>query len=113
MAHSLSFLMSEDAAVARAKRTKDCGFVVHLEIAPSTDAPMTELDATDVHHARAIARDWLVHGRCVSVGIRKRRASGILVGGVEILDASDFEDDLAEQTQKNLNRVMSTYGLTF
>lgn len=111
MAYSLSFLMSADAAVARAKRTKDHGYVVHLEVAPYTDAPMTELDATDVHHARAIARDWLVNGRCHSVGIRQRSKSGCLVDGVEILDASDFEDDLAEITQRNLNRTMSQYGL--
>ena len=113
MAHSLSFLMSEDAAVSRAKRNTDHGYVVHLEIDAFTRANMIELDATDVHHARAIARDWLMNGRCLTAGIRERRPSGILVGGVEILDVSDFEDDLAEQTQNNLNRVMSSYGLTF
>lgn len=113
MAHSLSFLMSEDAAVSRAKRNKDHGYVVHLEIDAFMDANMIELDATDVHHARAIARDWLVNGRCISAGIRERKPSGVLVGGVDIFDLSDFEDELAEQTQNNLNRVMSNYGLTF
>ena len=111
MAYSLSFLMSADAAVARAKRTKDHGYVVHVEVAPYTDAPMNELDAKDVHHARAIARDWLVHGRCVSAGIRERKPSGILVNGVEVLDLCDFQDDLVEITQTNLDRTMSQYGL--
>jgi len=109
MAHSLSFLLSSEAASARMIERKPA-FVVHLEVAPNTDAPMTELDADDKGHASNIARHWLVSGMAYSVGIREVCADGTL-GEPDILDLSDFEDDLAEETQNNLNRVMSNYGL--
>lgn len=111
MAHSLSFLLSSEAASARMTERKPA-FVVHLEVAPYTDAPMTELDADNRDHAYNIARTWLTNGRAHSVGIRKVKADGTL-GEPDILDLSDFEDDLAEETQSNLNRVMSQYGLAF
>ena len=87
-------------------------YVVHLEVAPYTDAPLTELDADTRNLAQNIAQNWLTNGRAVSAGIRKVRADGTL-GEADILDLSDFEDDLAEETQSNLNRVMSQYGLAF
>ena len=110
MPHSLKYLMSKEAAVLRFKDRKP-NFVVHLETNPYTDEPMTELCATDLIHANNIARDWLLNGRAVSAGVRKANPNGSLEKDVTVLDASDFEDDLAEQTQQNLNRTMSKYGL--
>jgi len=111
MAHSLSFLLSSEAATARMAERKP-SYVVHLEVAPYTDAPLTELDAESRNHAQNIAQNWLTNGRAVSAGIRKVRADGTL-READIIDLSDFEDDLAEETQSNLNRVMSQYGLAF
>jgi hypothetical protein len=111
MAHSLSFLLSSEAATARMAERKP-SFVVHVEVAPYTDAPLTELDAENRNHAYTLAQNWLTNGRAVSAGIRRVRADGTL-GEADILDLSDFEDDLAEETQSNLNRVMSQYGLAF
>jgi len=109
MAHSLSFLLSSEAASARMAERKP-SFVVHLEVSPYTDEPMTELDADSRDNAYNIARTWLTNGRAHSAGIRKVRTDGTL-GEPDILDLSDFEDHLADQTQENLNRVMSNYGL--
>jgi len=111
VAHSLSFLLSSEAATARMAERKP-SYVVHLEVAPYTDAPLTELDAENRDHAYNIARTWLTNGRAVSVGIRRVRVDGTLVAA-DILDLSDFEDDLADETQSNLNKLMSHYGLTF
>lgn len=110
MPQSLKFLMSSEAAAQRAVRKP--AYVVHLEVAPYTDAPLVEIDADNRAHGSDIARDWLVNGRAVSAGVRKVRNAGAL-GEPDILDLSDFEDDLADTTQANLNRVMSQYGLTF
>ena len=109
MAHSLSFLLSSDAASARMIERKP-SVVVHLEVAPYTDAPMTELDADNRDHAYTLARHWLINGMAHSAGIRSVKADGTL-GEPDILDLSDFEDDLAEITQRNLNRTMAQYGL--
>jgi len=111
MAHSLSFLLSPEAASARMNERKPA-FVVHLEVAPYTDEPMTELDAENRDHAYTIARNWLINGTAHSAGIRRVKDDGTL-GEPDILDLSDFEDDLADITQKNLNRTMSQYGLAF
>lgn len=111
MAYSLSFLLSSEAATARMAERKP-SFVVHVEVAPYTDAPLTELDAESRDHAYTLAQNWLTHGSAVSAGIRRVRADGTL-GEADVLDLSDFEDDLAEKTQSNLNRVMSQYGLAF
>ena len=111
MAHSLSFLLSPEAATARMSERKPA-FVVHLEVAPNTDAPMTELDADHRGHAAAIARHWLINGMAVSAGVRKVYRCGSL-GEPDILDLSDFEDELYESTNANVNRVMAQYGLTF
>ena len=108
MAHSLSSLMSSGAALLRSERNDAAKFVVHLEVEANS---MVELDADDAQHARNIARDWLINGRCISAGIRKRSKSGYLSNTVDVLDVSDFEDDLAQSTQNNLNRVMASYGL--
>jgi len=109
MAYSLSFLLSSDAASARMIERKPA-FVVHLEVAPYTDAPMTEVDAYNRDHAYTFARHWLINGMAHSAGIRKVKDDGTL-GEPDILDLSDFEDDLAEITQRNLNRTMAQYGL--
>lgn len=111
MAHSLSFLLSSEAASARMIERKPA-FVVHAEVAPSSDAPMVELDADSHDHAYTLAQNWLVHGRAASAAVRKVNADGTL-GNPDILDLRDFEDELAEDTQANLNRVMSQYGLAF
>ena len=111
MAHSLFYLLSSEAATARMAERKP-SYVVHLEVAPYTDAPLTELDAESRDHAQNIAQNWLTNGRAVSAGIRRVRVDGTLVAA-DILDLSDFEDDLADETQSNLNKLMSHYGLTF
>jgi len=111
MAHSLSFLLSSEAASARMIERKPA-FVVHAEVAPNSDAPMVELDADSRDHARYLAQSFLVHGRAVSAARRTVYADGTL-GEPDIFDLSDFEDDLTEETQSNLNRVMSQYGLAF
>jgi hypothetical protein len=111
MAHSLSFLLSSEAASARMVERKPA-FVVHAEVAPSSDAPMVELDADSHDHAYTLAQNWLVHGRAASAAVRKVNADGTL-GNPDIFDLRDFEDELAEDTQANLNRVMSQYGLAF
>lgn len=112
MAHSLSFLLSSEAASARAERNPN--FVVHLEVANAAFNKncMTELDATDLAHANNIARDWLIHGRAHSVGIRKVGRDGSISGDVMILDLSDFEDEYDRlEAQKQLDRMMADYGL--
>lgn len=111
MAHSLSFLLSPEAADQR-MRQRNPKWVVHAEVSPSTNEPMLELDAEDRDQAVAIASNWLIRGSCVSCGIRYVHHDGTL-GEADILDLSDFEDELAEETQSNLNRVMSQYGLAF
>ena len=109
MPTSLSFLLSSDAAEQRMIERKPA-FVVHLEVAPGTDSPMTEIDAIDLDHAQLISCDWLCKGRAVSAGIRQVNDLGFL-GDPTILDLTDFKDELAKQTQSNLNRVMSGFGL--
>jgi len=111
MAHSLSFLLCSEAASARMTERKPA-FVVHAEVASGSNEPMVELDADTRDHAQNIAQNWLTHGRCASAAIRKVRADGTL-GDADILDLRDFEDELAEATQSNLNRTMSQYGLAF
>ena len=111
MAHSLYFLLSSNAASARMAERKP-KFVVHAEVSPSSNEPMVELDADSFDHAHGIAQEWLTHGRAVSAAIRAVRADGTL-GEADILDLLDFEDALAEVTQKNLNRTMANYGLVF
>ena len=111
MAHSLSFLLSSEAALARMTERKPV-YVCHMEVDTMSDACMVELDADGLIHAHTLAHNWITHGRAISAGIRKVNADGTL-GAADILDLSDFEDDLAEETQSNLNRVMSQYGLAF
>jgi hypothetical protein len=111
MAHSLSFLLSSNAATARMADRKPA-YVCHMELDTMSDTCMVELDADSRDHAHTLAQSWLTNGRAVSVGIRRVRADGTL-GEADILDLSDFEDDLSEETQSNLNRVMSQYGLAF
>ena len=109
MAHSLSFLLSADAAMARFNRNPDVKFVVHLEM--DNDSLMVELDADSAEHARSIARDWLINGRCYSAGVRNVGEFGTLGRDVDIFDITDFQDELSENTQRNLDRVMAAYGL--
>ena len=111
MAHSLSFLLSSEAASARMADRKPA-YVCHMEVDTMSDACMVELDADNRNHAYDIARTWLTNGRAVSAGIRRVRVDGTLVAA-DIFDLSDFEDDLSEKTQSNLDRLMSHYGLTF
>lgn len=110
MPHTLEYLMSKDAAADRMVDRKP-NIVVHLEVPEFSVSGMIELDATDLVHANNIARDWLVNGRAASAGVRKVNPNGTLSQDVTVLDAMDFEDELAEQTQQNLNRTMSKYGL--
>jgi hypothetical protein len=109
MAHSLSFLLSSEAATARMAERKP-SYVCHMEVDTMSDACMVELDANSRDHAHTLAQSWLTNGRAISAGIRKVNADGTL-GAADIFDLSDFDDDLAEETQSNLNRVMSQYGL--
>jgi hypothetical protein len=109
MAHSLSFLLSSEAATARMAERKPT-YVCHMEVDTMSDACMIELDADSRDHAHTLAQSWLTNGRAISAGIRRVRADGTLVAA-DILDLSDFEDDLAEETQSNLNKLMSHYGL--
>lgn len=109
MAHSLSFLLSSEAATARMAERKPT-YVCHMEVDTMSDACMVELDADSRDHAHTLAQSWLTNGRAISVGIRRVRADGTLVAA-DIFDLSDFEDDLAEETQSNLNKLMSHYGL--
>jgi len=112
MAYSLSFLMSSDAAAGRAKRNPK--FVVHLEVknASFNENCMTEVDATDLAHANNIARDWLIHARAYSVGIRQVNKDGSISNDVMILDLWDFEEEYQKlQAQKQLDRMMADYGL--
>ena len=109
MAHSLSFLLSSEAADQR-MRQRNPKWVVHAEVDPNTDEPMLELDAENREQADAIARNWLIRGSCVSCGIRYVNRDGTL-GEPSIMDFTDVEDELAEQTQANLDRTMANYGL--
>ena len=111
MAHSLSFLLSSEAASARMTERKPA-FVVHAEVASGSNEPMVELDADTRDHAQNLAQNWLTHGRAASAAIRKVRADGTL-GNADIFDLHDFEDELAEATQSNLNHTMAQYGLVF
>ena len=110
MAHSLSFLLSSKAATARMAERKPA-YVCHMEVDTMSDTCMVELDADSRDHAYTLARTWLTNGRAISVGIRRVRPDGTLVAA-DILDLSDFDDDLAEETKSNLDKLMSHYGLT-
>lgn len=112
MPHSLSFLMSSEAAEARSKRNTK--FVLHLEVqnASFSDDCMTEVDATDLAHAHRIACDWLIHGRAYSVGVRQVKSDGSISRNVLVLDVTDFEDELEKlEAKKALNRMMADYNL--
>ena len=109
MAHSLSFLLSSEAASARMTERKPT-YVCHMEVDTMSDACMVELDADSRDNAHTLAQSWLTNGRAISAAIRTVHADGTL-GAADIFDLRDFEDDLTEETQSNLNRVMSQYGL--
>jgi hypothetical protein len=109
MAHSLSFLLSSEAASARMSERKPA-FVIHAEVSPGSDEPMVELDADSFEHAHNLAQNWLVYGRAASAAIRKVYADGTL-GYADIFDLRDFEEEFADQTQGNLDRTMAKYGL--
>ena len=108
MAHSLSFLLSSEAASARMADRKPA-YVCHMEVDTMSNAPMVELDADDLTHARTLAASWLTNGRASSVGIRNVNADGTL-GAAEIMDYRDAVD-MTEKAQSNLDRVMTSYGL--
>ena len=108
MAHSLSFLLSSEAASARMADRKPA-YVCHMEVDTMSDASMVEMDAEGLAHARTLAASWLTNGRALSVGIRKVKSDGTL-GAAEIMDYFDAVD-MTEKAQSNLDRVMAQYGL--
>jgi hypothetical protein len=87
MARTLSFLMSDEAAKMRIKRSPEAKYAVHLE---TWLYEMEELDADDLDHAMNIARDWMKNKRCMSACVRERKKGGSLSGCVVIFDEADF-----------------------
>jgi len=80
MAHSLSFLLSSEAASQRADARKP-RFVVHAEVVSGLcrDADrFVELDADDIGHAHTLANTWVNHMGAVSAAIRRCDDDGAL-----------------------------------
>lgn len=80
MAHSLSFLLSSEAASQRAIARKP-RFVVHAEVVSGLCREadrFVELDADDIGHAHTLADAWVNRMGAASAAIRRCDADGSL-----------------------------------
>lgn len=79
MAHSLSFLLSADAAGQRIVERKPA-FVVHVETSSDMGVAdrFVELDADDAEHAGNLADAWVDRMGNASAAIRRVMADGTL-----------------------------------
>mgnify|MGYP000023512927 FL=1 len=79
MAHSLSFLLSADAAEQRMIERKPA-FVVHVETSSDMSAAdrFVELDADDAEHASNLADAWVNSMGNASAAIRRVMPDGTL-----------------------------------
>lgn len=114
MAYSVKWLCSDEAAKARYQRLTPVGetypmiiheYVVHVELNGRMEnlERFQEIDADNIEHALALAKQWVtVHG-AASVAIRKVGRDGSL-GIPDIYDWSDFMEeatDVVKQWRKN------------
>jgi len=81
MAHSVSFLLSADAAQARMLERKPA-FVVHVETHGDISVAdrFVELDADDIGHAGDLADAWVNRMGNASASIRRVFDDGTLTG---------------------------------
>lgn len=79
MAHSLSFLLSSEAASARMIERKPA-FVVHVETSGDMSVAdrFVELDADSIEHAGKIADAWVNSMGNVSAAVRRVMPDGTL-----------------------------------
>jgi len=79
MAHSLSFLLSSEAAQGRMVERKPA-FVVHLEITSDMNVAdrFLEFDVDDLGHAEGIAKAWINKMGITSAAIRRVMHDGEL-----------------------------------
>lgn len=79
MSHALSFLLSAEAAAARAASRKP-RFVVHIETCGDMSKAdrFVELDADDIGHAHDLAHNWVHTFGNTSAAIRRADADGKL-----------------------------------
>jgi len=79
MAHSLSFLLSSEAAQGRMVERKPA-FVVHVETSSDMDVAdrFVELDADDLGHAGDLAHAWVKSMGNASAAIRRVMHNGEL-----------------------------------
>lgn len=79
MAHSLSFLLSSEAASARMAERKP-SFVVHIETSGDLSVAdrFIELDATTLNGAMTLVDAWMRDGKYASATMRRVMPDGTL-----------------------------------
>ena len=106
MPHSISFLLSDEAAKMRlarldgkvkARRGNKC--VIHVEVEPTIDGPldhrnaMLEFDAISPTSAMKIGKRWLSHHGAKTFAIRRIMDDGSLSAPLGIYDAIDLMEE--------------------
>jgi len=86
MPHSLSFLLSTEAAKARMVERKPA-FVVHVETTSNFEFPdrFVELDANEVTQAENMANTWVRHMGNTSAAVRRVLHDGTLLDPIKII----------------------------
>ena len=86
MAHSVSFLLSADAAQARMSERKPA-FVVHVETHGDISVAdrFVELDANEVTQAENMANTWVRHMGNTSAAVRRVLHDGTLLDPIKII----------------------------
>jgi len=86
MPHSLSFLLSTEAAKARMVERKPA-FVVHVETTSNFEFPdrFVELDANEVTQAENMAKTWVRHMGNTSAAVRRVLHDGTLLDPIKIV----------------------------
>jgi len=86
MAHSLSFLLSSEAAESRMVERKPA-FVVHVETSSDFNVAdrFVELDADDLGHAADLADAWVCKMGNASAAIRRTFPDGTLTSPCAII----------------------------
>lgn len=86
MPHSLSFLLSTEAAKARMVERKPA-FVVHVETTSNFEFPdrFVELDANEVTQAENMAITWVRHMGNTSAAVRRVLHDGTLLDPIKII----------------------------
>ena len=106
MAHSIQFLLSDEAAKKRLERLKGkikarrgnkC--VIHVEVEPTIEGPldhlntMIEFDALNPTTAMKIGKRWLEHHGAKTFATRRIMEDGSLSAPLGVYDAIDFMEE--------------------